>query len=197
MSKVIIIDTNPNHVRAQPENAIILPKWKGDPKDTELVSLVPFLEFIHTMNYGDVRKVLKSFEGQHIPTEFARREAIARAEHNKLVAAKAKKVNAGSLGSFFGIKPSKLNPMAMEGEEDPAEAYAKGKMLQDIARERGMRNYLAMEEEIKKNGEMWLRMEQEAQEKAQKEMMKNMQSSVFSWFGTPSGEEQQSGEKKA
>ncbi|EGZ76394.1 mitochondrial import inner membrane translocase subunit tim-50 [Neurospora tetrasperma FGSC 2509] len=196
LSKVIIIDTDPKHVCAQPENAIVLPKWKGDPKDTELVSLVPFLEFIHTMNFPDVRKVLKSFEGQHIPTEFARREAIARAEHNKLVAAKAKKAGLGSLGARFGIKPSKLNPMAMEGEEDPSEAFAKGKMIQDIARERGMRNYLAMEEEIKKNGEMWLKMEQEAQEKAQKEMMKNMQSSVFGWFGgAPSGE-QQSGESE-
>lgn len=185
-------------MRAQPENAIILPKWKGDPKDNELVSLVPFLEFIYAMNYGDVRKVLKSFEGQHIPTEFARREAIARAEHNKLVAAKAKKAGLGSLGARFGIKPSKLNPMAMEGEEDPAEAFAKGKMIQDIQRERGLRNYLAMEEEIKKNGEMWLKMEQEAQEKAQKEMMKNMQSSVFGWFGgAPSEQQPGESEKKA
>jgi hypothetical protein len=32
------------------------------------------------MQYTDVRKILKSFDGKHIPTEFARREAIARRE---------------------------------------------------------------------------------------------------------------------
>ncbi len=67
LSKVIIIDTKPSHVREQPENAIILPKWTGDAKDKTLVSLVPFLEFIHTMEYSDVRKVLKLFEGHDIP----------------------------------------------------------------------------------------------------------------------------------
>ncbi|KAL2022116.1 hypothetical protein VTK56DRAFT_6160 [Thermocarpiscus australiensis] len=185
LSKVIIIDTDPKHVRLQPENAIILPKWTGDPKDKELVSLVPFLEFIHTMQYSDVRKVIKSFEGHHIPTEFARREALAREEHKKRVQA-AKPPRGGGmswLSSHLGLKPSKMSLMvAPEGEEDPQEAFAKGKMLQDIARERGIRNYLMLEEEIRKNGEKWLKEEQEAMEKAQKEAMKSMKSSFFGWF---------------
>jgi len=187
---VIIIDTNPKHVRAQPENAIILPKWTGDPKDKELVSLVPFLEFIHAMQYSDVRKVLKSFEGTHIPTEFARREAIARAEHNKRIQAKARQSGMSWLSSHLGLKPSSMSLMvAPEGEEDPQEAFAKGKMLHDIARERGIRNYLMLEEEIRKNGEKWLKEEQEAMERAQKEAMKNMKSSFFGWF-TPSEKEE-------
>ncbi|KAK4249007.1 mitochondrial import inner membrane translocase [Corynascus novoguineensis] len=189
LSKVIIIDTEPKHVRAQPENAIILPKWTGDPKDRELVSLVPFLEFIHTMQYSDVRKVIKSFEGHHIPTEFARREALARAEHNKRIQAKSSRGGGMSwLSSHLGLKPSNMSLMvAPEGEENPQEAFAKGKMLQDIARERGMRNYLMLEEEIRKNGEKWLKEEQEAMEKAQKEAMKSMKSSFFGWF-TPAEE---------
>ncbi|KAL2262060.1 hypothetical protein VTK26DRAFT_2587 [Humicola hyalothermophila] len=190
LSKVIIIDTNPRHVRHQPENAIILPKWTGDPKDKELVSLVPFLEFIPTMQYSDVRKVIKSFEGSHIPTEFARREAIARAEHNKRIqAAKASRGGGMNwLSSHLGLKPSNMSLMvAPEGEEDPQEAFAKGKMIQDIARERGIRQYMMLEEEIRKNGEKWLKEEQEAMEKAQKEAMKSMKSSFFGWF-TPSEE---------
>ncbi|KAK3328751.1 hypothetical protein B0H66DRAFT_983 [Apodospora peruviana] len=192
LSKVIILDTNPQHVRAQPENAIVLPKWTGDAKDDGLVSLVPFLEFIHTMQYGDVRKVIKSFEGTHIPTEFARREAIARAEHNKLVASKRGRTSSaassggglGWLSSHLGLKPSNMSLMVTpEGEENPQEAFAKGKMLQDIARERGIKNYMMVEEEIRKNGEKWLKEEQEQQEKAQKEMMKGMQNSMFGWFG--------------
>ncbi|KAK4160211.1 mitochondrial import inner membrane translocase [Cladorrhinum sp. PSN259] len=186
LSKVIIIDTEAKHVRAQPENAIILPKWKGQPGDKELVDLVPFLEFIHTMQYSDVRKVLQSFEGKHIPTEFARREALARAEHNRRIGASKAKTSGGGIGwlsSHIGLKPSNMSLMVgPEGEENPTEAFAKGKMLQDIARERGMRNYLMLEEEIKKNGEKWLKEEQEAQEKAQKEAMNSMKSSLTGWF---------------
>ncbi|KAK0624522.1 hypothetical protein B0T17DRAFT_491584 [Bombardia bombarda] len=188
LSKVIIIDTDAKHVRAQPENAIVLPKWTGDAKDAELVNLVPFLEFIHTMQYSDVRKVLKSFEGQHIPTEFARREAIARAEHNKMVAAKKRSGGGGGgigwLGSQLGLKPSNMSLLvAPPGEENAQEAFSKGKMLQDIARERGMRNYLMLEEEIRKNGQKWLKEEEEMQAKLTKEAMKNMQGSFFGWFG--------------
>lgn len=191
LSKVIMIDTNAQHVRDQPQNAIVLPKWTGDPKDTELVSLIPFLEYIHTMQYGDVRKVLKSFDGKHIPTEFARREAIARAEFNKQLeaqrpksAAKGKTGGISSLSSLLGLKPSNMSLMVgPEGEENPAEAFAKGKMLQDIARERGQRNYELLEKEIRENGEKWLKEEQEMQEKAQKEAMKSMQSSFTGWFG--------------
>ncbi|KAK1752796.1 mitochondrial import inner membrane translocase [Echria macrotheca] len=203
LSKVIIIDTHPQHVRAQPENAIILPKWTGDPKDTKLVSLVPFLEFIHTMDYSDVRKVIKSFEGTDIPTEFARREAIARAEHKKRLEAirgksSAKPSGGGMnwLSSLLGLKPSNMSLMVQpEGEENPHDALASGKMLQDIARERGIRNYLMMEEEIRKNGAQWLKEEQETQEKMTKEAMKNMQSSFTSWFKSSESADKPSADK--
>ncbi|POS76458.1 NLI interacting factor-like phosphatase [Diaporthe helianthi] len=192
LSKVIMIDTNPQHVKAQPENAIILPKWTGDAKDKDLVSLIPFLEYIHTMQYSDVRKVLKSFEGKHIPTEFARREAIARAEFNKQLEAERKKHphkgkgGMAALGGLFGLKPQNLSVMVLpEGEQDPATAFAQGKMLQDIARERGQKNYEEMEKMIRENGEKWLKEEAALQEAAQKEAMNSMKSSFTGWF-TPS-----------
>ncbi|KAK5651263.1 hypothetical protein OQA88_12671 [Cercophora sp. LCS_1] len=189
LSKVIIIDTKPEHVQAQPENAIVLPKWTGEAKDDKLVSLIPFLEFIHTMEYDDVRKVIKSFDGTDIPTEFARREAIARAAHQKrLEAIRGKKTAGGGglswLTNMLGLKPSNMSLMVPpEGEENPQDALASGKMLQDIARERGLRNYMMIEEEIRKNGEKWIKEEQEAQEKMTKEAMKSMQSSFTGWFG--------------
>ncbi|RYP23835.1 hypothetical protein DL765_000912 [Monosporascus sp. GIB2] len=191
LSKVIIIDTKAAHVQNQPENAIILPPWKGDPKDTELVSLIPFLEYIHTMQYKDVRKVLKSFEGKHIPTEFARREAIARAEFNKQLEQERRKGSRtsgmGTLGNMLGLKPSKMSMMVpVEGEQSQLEAFSQGKMLQDIARERGQRNYELLEKEIRENGEKWLKDEQAAQEKAQAEAMSSMKSSFMGWFGPPS-----------
>ncbi|KAK1998072.1 NLI interacting factor-like phosphatase [Colletotrichum falcatum] len=185
LSKVIILDTSEKHVQNQPENAIVLPKWKGDTQDKELVSLIPFLEYIHTMQYGDVRKVLKSFEGKHIPTEFARREAIARAEFNKQVEAKKKKAPSGMslLGGMLGLKPSNMSLMVSpDGELNPHEALAQGKMLQDIARERGQRNYELLEKEIRENGEKWLKEEAAMQEKAQQEAMQNMMGSFGGWF---------------
>lgn len=186
LSKVIMVDSNASHVRNQPENAIVLPKWTGDPKDTDLVALIPFLEYIHTMQYKDVREVLKSFDGKNIPIEFARREAIARAEFEKQFNAHKRKKPSGigALGSMLGLKPANLSMMVpAEGEQSPSEAFAQGKMLQDIARERGQRNYEMMEAEIRKNGEKWLKEEQQAQEKAQAEAMESMKGSLTGWFG--------------
>ncbi|KAI1076205.1 HAD-like domain-containing protein [Whalleya microplaca] len=187
LSKVIIIDSKASHVRNQPENAIILKPWTGDPSDKELVSLIPFLEYIHTVQYKDVREVLKSFEGKHIPTEFARREAITRAEFQKQFESEKRRRPKGSgmgaLGSLLGLKPSSMTMMVpVEGEQSPGEAFAQGKMLQDIARERGQRNYELMEKEIRENGEKWLKEEQMAQEKMQAEAMSSMKTSFMGWF---------------
>ncbi|RDA83896.1 hypothetical protein CP532_3360, partial [Ophiocordyceps camponoti-leonardi (nom. inval.)] len=187
LSKVIIIDTNPTYVRKQPENAIVLDPWKGDVKDKELVSLIPFLEYIYTMQHPDVRKVLKSFEGKHIPTEFARREAIARREFNKQLEAQKSKYSKtsgmGALGSMLGLRPEKMSmTVPADGEQNPVEAFAQGKMLQDLARERGQRNYALLEQEIQKNGEKWLKEEQMAMEKAQKEMMNNTLGFFSGWL---------------
>lgn len=203
---MIVIDSNASHVRNQPENAIVLPPWKGDPKDKELVSLIPFLEYIHTMQYSDVRKVLKSFEGKHIPTEFARREGIARAEFNKRLEAERKKhpskgkSGMAFLGGLLGLKPQNMSLLVSpEGEINPAEALAQGKMLQDIARERGQRNYEETEKMIRENGEKWLKEDAALQEAAQKEAMNSMKSSFTSWFlpGDAAQEKKGENEKKA
>lgn len=188
-----MIDTDPVHSRKQPENSIIIKPWKGVSDDQDLVGLIPFLEYIHTMQYSDVRKVLKSFEGQHIPTEFARREAIARKEFNEQLAKQKgrhkKPSGFGALGSAFGLKTSNMSmTMAPEGEQNPSEAFAQGKMLQDIARERGQRNYELLEKEIRENGEKWLKEEAVMMEKAQQEAMNNMfQGGMFSGWGGSGG----------
>ncbi|GAB0133259.1 mitochondrial inner membrane protein required for protein import [Epichloe bromicola] len=200
LSKVIIIDTKPQHVRKQPENAIILKPWKGDPKDDDLVGLIPFLEYIHTMQYSDVRKVLKSFEGKHIPTEFARREAIARKEFNKQLEQKKKTKGSGvgALSNLLGLKSSKMSmTMAPEGEQNPSEAFSQGKMLQDLARERGQRNYELLEKEIRENGEKWLKEEQVAMEKAQQEAMSSMMGFFSGIFGPKPSESTSGADKKA
>ncbi|KAB8360953.1 hypothetical protein FH972_024685 [Carpinus fangiana] len=182
LSKTLIIDTVKAHTQLQPENAVILPKWSGDSKDphtNDLVALIPFLEYIATMGIQDVRSVLKSYEGTHIPTEFARREARAREAFNKQLEEERKKRGrvgslTGSLSGMLGFKPS-TGLMQVPGEPSLAEGLAQGKMLSDQMRERGQRNYLAIDKEIRENSEMWLKQSEEEQKKAQEEMAKSMQ----------------------
>lgn len=75
LSKVILIDTNPEHVAMQPENAIIVKPWDGKPGDKGLVDLIPFLESIGIFAPPDVRPILKAYQGKDIPVEYAKREA--------------------------------------------------------------------------------------------------------------------------
>lgn len=182
-----MIDTKAAHAKKQPENAIILKPWEGNVQDKELVSLIPFLEYIHTMAYTDVRKALASFEGQHIPTEFSRREAVARQKFHEQLAEEQKKrpkhSGVGFLGKALGIKHQ--NMMMDPTEQSPAEAFAQGKMLQDQARERGQKNYEMLEREIRENGEKWLKEEAALEEKAKEEATKAMKSGFSGWFGKP------------
>lgn len=137
------------------------------------------------MQYDDVRKVIKAFDGHHIPTEFSRREAIARKEFNAQIAAKAKHAKPsgfGALTSALGLKPSNMSMTAVPEEQDRNEAFAQGKMLQDIARERGQRHFEMLDRDIRQNGDMWLKEQKEQMDKAQKEAMENMFGSWSSLF---------------
>ena len=39
-----MLDTDPQHFRLQPENAIQMEPWKGGSTDRDLVGMIPFLE---------------------------------------------------------------------------------------------------------------------------------------------------------
>ncbi len=43
-SVCVQLDTHPEHVATNPENAIILKPWKGEPGDKGLIEFIPFLE---------------------------------------------------------------------------------------------------------------------------------------------------------
>ncbi|KAI5304849.1 mitochondrial inner membrane protein required for protein import [Ascosphaera atra] len=168
LSKVIMIDTDPSHAKHNPENAIILPKWRGQKGDKDLVALIPFLEYIAGVGIDDVRTVIKSFEGTHIPTEFARREKIMREKWAERVAEDRKnkpKRSVGGIAALFGVKPPAQDPVtgSMAGE-DPE------KMILDLIRERGQRNYEFMDREIRVNGPKWL-----AEMEAEEEKMRQLQ----------------------
>ncbi len=44
--------------------------WKLEQGDTALLDLIPFLEAVMKNNVADVRSVIKSYEGQDIPTAY-------------------------------------------------------------------------------------------------------------------------------
>jgi mitochondrial import inner membrane translocase subunit TIM50 len=75
LKQVLLITSDPEAYALQPDNAIKLPSWKMEEEvaDTTLLDLLPFLEAIVRTNVRDVRDVVKSYEGQHIPTAFKER----------------------------------------------------------------------------------------------------------------------------
>ncbi|POS83290.1 hypothetical protein EPUL_004430 [Erysiphe pulchra] len=164
-SKVIILDTDKAHVKKQPENAIILEPWRGDPTDKELVSLIPFWNIFlpwHILTFGKHSNHSK----EQLEEEKKRRP---------------KQSILGLLGDALGIK---YQPMMFDpNEQSPAEAFAQGKMLQDQARERGQRNYQILEKEIRENGEKWLKEEAALEEKSKEESMKALKSGITGFFG--------------
>ena len=136
LSKVLMLDTKSESAEMQPDNAIIVPQWKGDPNDRELLRIIDVLEFIAALGVPDVRPVIKDFGDTYIPAEFSRRETVARKKYLEQVAAeKAKKgqdVKAGFLSSLLGIKPP------------PEKEKLQEKTLQDLIREKGQENYKRM-----------------------------------------------------
>lgn len=191
LEKTLIIDTHAPHVKNQPENAIVIPKWSGDPQDPhvkDLVALIPFLEYVATMGTTDVRTVMKSFQGKSIPEEFARREAEARKRFNEQLADERRRKPRFSLGSIagsLGVKGGSAmgGGMALADGQSFAEGLAQGKMLSDQIREQGQRQYEHLEKQIRENGEQWLKEEAEEQKRLMEVQMKEMKGSALSWFG--------------
>ncbi|KAL8857838.1 MAG: hypothetical protein Q9178_005594 [Gyalolechia marmorata] len=184
LSRTILLDTHAPHASLQPSNAIILPKWKGSPNDTELVSYIPFLEYIASMGFTDVRDVLKSFAGTHIPSEYSRRENLARerfqkqfAEENK----KGKRKSGGKGGGLLGAFGAGSRDM-FGGEESLSEGFEKGKTYMDQVRERGQRQYEVLDKEIRENGDKFLKEMASEEKKMQEEAVKGMQSKFFGSF---------------
>ncbi|KAG8925296.1 mitochondrial inner membrane protein required for protein import [Tulasnella sp. 417] len=136
LSKVILIDTHPEHISAQPENSILLPKWTGESRDRGLVGLIPFLESLGILQPQDVRPVLKAYEGKDIPTAYAQVEA----DHKKRFIEAWEKKHEGkratsgsvgrvSFGSLFGgpsgaaADPNQPPPTYLDLKRKEAQEY--------------------------------------------------------------------------
>lgn len=83
IEKVIVIDHDEKCVSMQPENAIIVPKWTGDPSDTALLDLIPLLEGMVREDVPDVRDVLVDLKGKPISSAVSEYRALAAARADR------------------------------------------------------------------------------------------------------------------
>ena len=137
------------------------------------------------MSTPDVRPVISSFTSSvDIPAEYAAREAAARKRFESSLAAerakRPRKSAVGFLGNALGMKGGGM--MMMEGEQSLSEGLEQGKMLQDLIRERGQKQYELLEKEIRENGEKWLTEMAADEEKQREEQMKGMKAGLTGWF---------------
>lgn len=130
LSKVICIDVDPEAVSLQPENALIVPRWRGNKNDTDLIRLLPLLEYIGAQPIKDVRPLLRNLKQSGNPIdEFERRDALAR----EAWAAKQ------GQGSWVGS-------LVNGGKRDP------NMMPQDYIRREGQKNYANFQKYIEEHG---------------------------------------------
>ncbi|KIM71865.1 hypothetical protein PILCRDRAFT_748373 [Piloderma croceum F 1598] len=112
LSKVVIVDTHPEHIGLHPDNAVIPPKWDGNPGDKGLVALIPFLESIGIYKPPDVRPILKAYQGKDIPIEYAKREAEDKQVHVENWMKKGKGVDV-KFSSLFSASSTPSSPIPL------------------------------------------------------------------------------------
>lgn len=183
-----MFDTDPAHVKLQPENAVVLPKWKGEAGDKGLVAMIPFLEYLAMMsqtgNPVDVRQVLKSMEGKDIPAEYARREAKLREQFERDIAEQKKKAGKSAGGMFMkslGLDAQK--PGMVLGDQNISQGMAEGKMMIDMYRDFNRQNYAHLDQQIRENGDQWLKEMADEEKKMQEAQLNDMKAGAFSWLG--------------
>ncbi|KAI8325841.1 HAD-like protein [Martensiomyces pterosporus] len=72
MSKVIMIDIDPEAFTMQPENGLLARPFHGQTGDSWIEQVTQFLEYIHMMEPKDVRPWLKTYQGKDAALEFNR-----------------------------------------------------------------------------------------------------------------------------
>lgn len=104
LSDVVFLEWKKNAYKFQPENTIVVPRWKGETKDTLLLDVLPFLISLSQIKgHEDFRTTLKKW-GNSKDGEAAPVENIIK-NYNDFVArteAKEKKKSSSWIGRLFG-----------------------------------------------------------------------------------------------
>ncbi|KAM7463255.1 hypothetical protein LguiA_031376 [Lonicera macranthoides] len=78
-SRILYVSGNALESSLQAENCVPIQPWKGEAEDTQLLDLIPFLEYVARHRPADIRPVLASYQGRDIAKEFIERSK----EHQK------------------------------------------------------------------------------------------------------------------
>ncbi|GAA96290.1 uncharacterized protein L969DRAFT_84138 [Mixia osmundae IAM 14324] len=181
LAKVIILDTNKDNFPLHPNNGAALKPWHGERDDKELIAWIPFLEAVGINMPRDVRPIFEAYEGQHIPTLYAQKEAAMKKQvveqWEKEQEAIKSQHRGWNLASFFGLSSA---PRSSAPPRLPIE----------IDRERAQAIYLDEQKYWKDNEESIKKMMQEDIDKQTREM----RSSVLGMLSAFSPPPPQSGE---
>ncbi|KAL5203021.1 hypothetical protein ABZP36_013973 [Zizania latifolia] len=72
-AQVIYISGHALESCLQPENCVTIKPWKLEADDTQLLDLIPFLEYVAMARPSDIRTVLSSYQGRDVAAEFIER----------------------------------------------------------------------------------------------------------------------------
>jgi import inner membrane translocase subunit TIM50 len=182
LSKVVAIDTNPEVYSENPDNAIIIPKWKGDSHDTGLVGLIPFLESMAFLQLPDVRAAIKPMAGKNVALEFAKHEAESKRQQIEAWHSSRKPVSTKSLGQMFGLTTSSSNDVSQ-----PPPTFLEQRRKEAQQKYQEFRDYLI------KYGPQIRQQQEEERERQMKEMSGSMWGMLAGAPGKP--EDSSTGEK--
>ena len=105
LKNVVLVDTDMDMFREQPNNGIYIRPWNGDPSDRELQKYVPFLEYVVLNDVPDMRDEIGRMDGRYVP------DAHAEFVESSIKSAQKKASNLGGMlgsarGSLFGGRKS-------------------------------------------------------------------------------------------
>uniref|UniRef100_A0A804QYM1 Mitochondrial import inner membrane translocase subunit TIM50 n=1 Tax=Zea mays TaxID=4577 RepID=A0A804QYM1_MAIZE len=72
-AQVLYISAHAKESSLQPENSVEIKPWKLENDDTQLLDLIPFLEYVAMARPSDIRAVLASYQSGDIAAEFIER----------------------------------------------------------------------------------------------------------------------------
>ncbi|KAG8810212.1 mitochondrial inner membrane protein required for protein import, partial [Serendipita sp. 401] len=168
-TKVIAIDTVAERYALQPDNAIVLPKWKPGTKgrgehgegDLGLVGLIPFLESVVFYNTTDVRPILKAYHGRDIAAEYAKVEASNKKKFLEEWSAKRGKTGGLSSG---GWSIGRLSGNTAPAPKEPMTFLEQKRAFAQMTYQEDLERLEAEKETIEQQKKLLI-------EQAQKEMM--------------------------
>ncbi|KAF8515336.1 HAD-like protein [Hysterangium stoloniferum] len=178
LSRVIAIDTDGSRYALHPDNAVIVPKWDGDPKDKGLVGLIPFLESIGIFEPNDVRPIVKTYKDKDIIAEFSKFEAENKKRHiedwERKGGRERQKSSVGFLAKLFG-----LHSLDKETPQGPPLTFLEKSRL------RAQYLYQVHTQRMKANEEALLKWQKDQQDAHIKAMGGNTMWRVISNLGKP------------